>query len=182
MSTSSQNHVFQGVISMKWSNSVLSVLSIAVIGLLTLGLTSTPAFADSPGSPAITTFTVSETVTAYCTVTAGAMQFPDYTAAAVSNTSSIIKVTCSTGAPYTLGLNQGATSGATVTTRQMLNGLSALNYGLYTDTGHNTNFATLASTSGTGAEQDTTVYGQVPASQLVPTGSYSDTITVTITY
>jgi len=36
--------------------------------------------------------------------------------------------------------------------------------------------------TGTGALQSLTVYGQLPANQKVLPGSYSDTITVTITY
>lgn len=58
----------------------------------------------------------------------------------------------------------------------------ALNYGLFTDTGHTTNFATLASANGTGLPVVTTVYGQIPAGQYVTPGSYVDTITASVTY
>jgi spore coat protein U-like protein len=64
----------------------------------------------------------------------------------------------------------------------MLNGAAALNYGLYTDAGHTTNFATLASANGTGSGVVTTVYGQVAAGQYVAPGTYTDTVTATVTY
>lgn len=36
--------------------------------------------------------------------------------------------------------------------------------------------------TGTGSAQNLTVYGRVPASQTVPAGSYSDVVTITVTY
>jgi spore coat protein U-like protein len=36
--------------------------------------------------------------------------------------------------------------------------------------------------TGNGAAQVETVYGQIPAGQFVAPGSYSDTITATVTY
>ncbi len=73
-------------------------------------------------------------------------------------------------------------TGATVTNRSMVNGAVLLNYGLFTDSGHTTNFATLASANGTGAAVVTTVYGQVPAGQYVAPNTYTDTITATVSY
>jgi len=36
--------------------------------------------------------------------------------------------------------------------------------------------------TGTGAAQNLTVYGRIPASQFPGAGSYSDTVVVTLTY
>ena len=87
-----------------------------------------------------------------------------------------------------MGLNAGTTSGATVTTRQMVNGANRLDYGLYQDAAHTTNWG---NTPGTDTPApiiagllpaSLTVYGLVPAGQIVPLGAYTDTITVTVTY
>jgi len=47
--------------------------------------------------------------------------------------------------------------------------------------GSTTGVDTLPGT-GTGAAQSATVYGRVPAGQVVPAGNYADVITVTVTY
>jgi spore coat protein U-like protein len=62
-----------------------------------------------------------------------------------------------------------------------------LGYGLFTDSGHVTNWGNTIGTdtvtgTGSGAAQALTVYGEIPASELVAPGSYSDTITATVSY
>ncbi len=62
-----------------------------------------------------------------------------------------------------------------------------LNYGLYQNATHATNWGTTTGTdtvpgTGNGAAQVLNVYGQIPAGQLIAAGSYADTITATITY
>jgi spore coat protein U-like protein len=110
------------------------------------------------------------------------MAFGTYTGVVLPATSTIT-VQCTNTTPYTLGLNAGTSSLATVTNRSMTGtGSALLGYGLYTDSGHATNFATLASVNGTGAPVVTTVYGQVAASQYVAPGNYTDTITATVSY
>jgi spore coat protein U-like protein len=61
-------------------------------------------------------------------------------------------------------------------------GGALLNYGLYSDAGRSANFATTASITGNGSTQPITLYGLVPAGQYVAPGSYTDTITATVTY
>lgn len=163
---------------MKLSKTALSTLSAAVLGFLALGVASTPASA----STATATFLVNATVSAYCTVAATPMAFGAYTAAAATASTSTVTVTCSNGWSYTLGLNAGLGTLATVTNRSMTAAGVSLDYGLFTDSGHTTNFATLASATGTGLPVATTVYGQVPAGQYVAAGTYQDTITATVTY
>jgi spore coat protein U-like protein len=70
----------------------------------------------------------------------------------------------------------------------MVSGGNTLNYSLFSNAGRTTNWGnnigtdTVAGT-GTGALQTLTVYGRIPASQTTaPVGSYSDTITVTVTF
>lgn len=138
-----------------------------------------PAFA---GGPATTTFTVTATVANLCTISATNMAFGTYTPSSAATATSTITSTCSSGDTDAISLSAGSGS---YSQRTMINGSNSLNYNLYTDSGYmniwdsSTNVVTL---TGTGGQQTTTVYGQVPAGQYVAAGSYSDTITASITY
>ncbi len=84
-----------------------------------------------------------------------------------------------------MGLNAGTGSGATTTTRVMTGGTAKLDYQIFRNASHTTNRGDTIGTdtkgaTGTGAIQILTVYGQIPAAQLPPVGSYADTITVTV--
>jgi spore coat protein U-like protein len=143
---------------------------------------------------ATTNFPVSTTVLATCQVTASAMSFANFAPGgpAVDQTSTI-NVRCTTGLPYSVGLDAGAFGGATVTTRRMTGTPSgALEYFLYSDAGRTTNWGNTILTDtvaglgvGMGAGNNHTVYGQVPnsvANQLAAAGNYLDTVGVTVTY
>jgi spore coat protein U-like protein len=179
------NHVLTGALSMQYSNTVKSLLSVAVLGFLTLGLASTSANAQA--NPATTTFGVSATVLKDCIVSATSMAFNNYTGAVNSSTSTVT-VTCTNTTTYTVGLSAGLASGATVSTRQMQNGAALLNYGLFTNAtwttywGNSSTAPTWVSGTGNGSAQVLTVYGQIAAGQYPTPGSYSDTITATVSY
>jgi spore coat protein U-like protein len=142
-----------------------------------------------------TTFGVSASVVSNCLVSATALAFGNYAPGQgdVDQTSSV-SVRCTSGQSFNVGLNAGATVGATVTTRAMLNGTNQLAYGLYTNVARTTNWGNTVGTdtqTGTGAgfaaanAQAFTVHGRVPdsaANQAAPVGAYTDTVTVTVTY
>jgi spore coat protein U-like protein len=158
---------------------VLSTLSAAVLAIAALGLATAPAQAAT----ATTTFGVTATVQATCSVTATAMGFGTYIPTAASTSTSTVSVTCTNGTPATFLLSAGLATGATVTNRSMTGGAVLLNYGLYSDAAHTANFgATATPVNGTGSAVVTTVYGQVPATQYVAPGAYTDTITATVSY
>jgi spore coat protein U-like protein len=121
-----------------------------------------------------------------CGISASNLSFGNYTGT-VNNAVSTIQVGCSSGTPYNVGLDQGA-HGGSVTTRKMQNGTALLNYALYSNSGRTTNWGNTVGTdtvagTGTGVVHSLTVYGQIPAGQSVTTtGSYTDTITATVTY
>lgn len=121
-----------------------------------------------------------------CVIAANPLPFPRYSGA-VDTATSTMTITCTHKTPYNVGLSPGATSGATVTTRQMINGTKKIKYGLFRDSGHSLNWGqtvgsdTVAGT-GTGAAQTLTVYGLIPASQFVAPATYTDTIVATVTY
>lgn len=98
-------------------------------------------------------------------------------------------VNCTTGTPYNIGLSAGAFPAATVTTRRMSSGSSNIPYSLYRDAARTLNWGNTVGTdtltaTGNGANQNVTVYGRVAggANVNVPAGTYTDTITATITY
>ncbi|MBN6743443.1 spore coat protein U domain-containing protein, partial [Acidithiobacillus sp. MC6.1] len=75
-----------------------------------------------------------------------------------------------------------------VSTRAMTGPSSAtLSYGLFQDAAYTTNWGNTVGTdtktgTGNGSAQALTVYGQIPAGQYPAPGTYTDTITATITY
>ena len=137
-----------------------------------------------------TTFNVTANVVSVCSVTATSLGFGTYNASlgAANDTTSTVSVTCSNGTTYTTALDAGLGSGAAVNNRLMTSGANTLGYGLYTTSARTTiwgdgnlSTATLPGT-GNGSAQSITVFGRVPANQYVTAGSYTDTITATVTY
>jgi spore coat protein U-like protein len=89
--------------------------------------------------------------------------------------------------PYNIGLDAGTGSGATVAVRKMSNGGNTVNYSLYSDSGRSTVWGNTVGTdtvaaTGNGTSQSYTVYGRVPAQTTPAAATYTDTITVTVTY
>ena len=164
------------------SSSLRSLLggSIAVIGM---AAASVPAVA----STATTTFNVTATVQATCLISANNLGFGTYSGSAIATTTTM-SVTCTNGTTYNVGLNAGTAAGATVTARAMTGpGAATLSYALYEDSGHSTNWGNTVGTdtkagTGNGSAQSLTIYGNLTANQYPTPGSYSDTITATITY
>ena len=104
---------------------------------------------------------------------------------AAVNQTSTITVTCTSGAPYNIGLDGG--SSANVNARVMVNGTNSVGYQLYSNSSHTTVWGNTIGTNtvpgtGNGTTQAYTVYGQVPAQTTPPAGTYNDTINVTVTY
>jgi spore coat protein U-like protein len=138
---------------------------------------------------ATTTFQVTATVNAACSVSATDMAFGVYTGAAAVDQTSSLSVTCTLLTPYTIALDAGAHASGVFANRAMNNGTDNLNYQLYTNVGRTTIWgdgssgtSTVAG-SGLGVAQPITVYGRIPASQNVSTGSYVDNpVNVTLTY
>ena len=164
-----------------------SVLPTIVLGLLTLGLTSTSAYATTSNG----TIAVSVTVANSCTIATNPLAFGTYTGAALNGTTTFV-VTCSAaGATYTVGLDKGLGTGGTDQLRVMTGPSSAtLTYNLYVESAHTTNWGNTSANhwqsytvaAGAGAQPAVTIYGQVVASQTSAIGAYSDTVTATVTY
>lgn len=166
------------------TNPMKTAIYAFALGLVAIGLGSKAADATTTTT---TTFAVSATVQATCLVSASPMSFGSYTGAVV-NTTSTVSVTCTNTTSYNVGLSAGLATGATVTTRQMTGPSSAvLGYSLFSDSSRSVNWgSTIGSDTitgtGNGSSQPLTVYGQATAGQYVTPGSYTDTITATVTY
>lgn len=161
---------------------------VTTMGLLavTLGGNVTMAATDT------TTFQVTATVDDACSVSATNLAFGTYDPNTGDlNGTSTITASCTEGTTYDIGLDAGLNAAnASGTTRAMVgatNTTAYLSYELYSDSARSTVWGDTVGTdtvSGTAsaADDDHTVYGQIPGGQFVPADSYSDTIAVTITY
>jgi spore coat protein U-like protein len=146
--------------------------------------------ADSTNAATTTsTIAVHVTVTSSCVIrSAATLNFGNHgvLVANVDGTSTL-RVQCTNGTPYNIGLNAGNGSGATVFVRKMTHGASTINYSLYSDSGRtivwgNTVGSNTVAGTGNGAPQSYTVYGRVPPQTTPAAATYTDTITVTVTY
>ena len=163
------------------------VLRRLAAGAAVLLLAGTAAHAATTTS----TFTVQAVINAACNVSATTLNFGAYNpagATALSGTSTI-SVYCTSGSPYTTSLNVGSGGGSFVT-RTLLNGSDTLNFNLYRDAaysqvwgdGTGSTFTVAGTGAGLLTANTLTVYGQIPISQDKPVGTYTSTITVTVSY
>jgi spore coat protein U-like protein len=136
-----------------------------------------------------TTFRVTARVNALCEVTATDLEFGTYVAQGGTPLlgTTLLRTTCTPQTTFNIGLNEGTSPGASVNQRKMVSGSQVLNYQLYSDAAHsiiwgNTTGTDTVTGVGTGLTQDHTVFGSIPASQVIPAGDYGDTITVRIYY
>ena len=158
-----------------------------------LGVLTGLAFVGGPAC-ATTSITqnlaVSMTITAQCIFTSSTptLSFPS-NGVLTSNVdaTATVSVQCTNSLPFQIGLDAG-TGGGTTTTRLMAGGSSeTIQYKLYQDANHTINWGNTlnsdtASKTGTGASVDYTIYGRVPPQSTPSASSYTDTVTITVTY
>lgn len=148
------------------------------------------AVGNAGATDTTTTFLVTATVSSSCAVSAGNVAFGTYNPGNASNTDAqaTISVTCTQQTPYTLKLSEGAnaaTGGDTNGRRMKANTSDYLAYQLYSDSSHTSPWdnTTGVSGTGTGSANSHLVYGRIVAGNYnLATGSYQDTITVTLSY
>ena len=137
------------------------------------------------------TFTVQAVINASCNVSATTLNFGTYDPASGTalTGSSTVNVFCTSGTAYTAALSVG-TGGGSFTTRTVASGGNTLNYNLYRDSarsqvwgdGTGSTFTVSGTGSGVLTANPLTVYGQMPTAQDGPPGTYTSTITVTVTF
>lgn len=97
---------------------------------------------------------------------------------------STIQLQCPNGTAWRVNLDNGVNAAGNI--RRMASGANRITYELYRDAARQNRWGNATNNgingTGTNAAQSLTVYGRVPAQGNVPGGTYSDTITVTLTY
>ena len=105
--------------------------------------------------------------------------------AAVDATATI-SLRCTENASYDIGLDGGGTGDTSA--RQMSDGSgNTVDYQMYQDAARTVAWGNVVGTdtksgTGTGVDDSHTIYGRVPAQATPPAGTYTDTVTVTVTY
>src|SRR5690606_41853433 len=168
----------------------------ACVGVASImGTMSAHAATDS------TTFDVTISITPSCNISTGGNGAPtlafgshDSFQTQVAGSTNLV-VTCTNGAAYQLGLNEGlhASTAADVNTRRMI-GVSTepdntgdfVPYQLYQDADYATVWGNTLDTNtkaatGTGTQDTHTIYGRVPSTNYT-VGNYQDTITATVPF
>jgi len=156
------------------------------------------ASSTDAATTATSNLSVSASVAANCTISAGSVAFGAYdpivtNAAVALNGSGTVSVTCTIGANTTVTLGQGSNpdtlSSTVAPLRRLSDGAgtpSYLTYKLFSNTGRTTVWGDTAGTgvthTGTGTTVGLTVYGAVDSGQNVPSGTYTDTVLATITF
>lgn len=155
-----------------------------------------PCTAIGSGSKNIS-LTATATVSALCNISAATLDFGSTPSAIASNIDSTATITalCTNPTPYTVGLDNGANANGSQ--RRMRLGATSyyVSYNLYTNAARTTSWlATTSATTctsgtstcgvgtGSGTNQNFTVYGRVPPQTALAAGTFSDTILVTVTY
>lgn len=163
------------------------ILAPVTVGVL-LALAGTAQAAEKT-----TTFVVRANVLENCTITAGNLDFGDWTVDTDVAVDSTITVRCTAGTDYVVNLSGGTTTGNVLDREMTGPGATNVNYNLYTDVaranvwgnGQNGTFNLGGIGAGMAAAQSLLVRGQLLASAnigLVEAGVYTDTITATIVY
>jgi len=140
-----------------------------------------------------------------CTVNTTGVNFGTYdpTSAAPLNAQGSLFVECDAGSSTTVTMTLSGGGSGNAASRRMSNGTDLMFYNLYLNTGRTIVFGdatggssdtctTGAPTSGTGCTGDNPpgkgrnftrpLYGQVNASQNIGVGTYTDTLTITLTF
>lgn len=132
------------------------------------------------------TMQVSIDIVNSCTITATDMAFPQENVESVATATATLTVDCTASDDdFTIALDGGG-SGDTSARRMDGPGTATIDYQLYSDSAYgtvwgNTTGQTVGGTS-TGGLQPYTVYGEILAQGAKPVGTYTDSITATVTF
>lgn len=130
-------------------------------------------------------FAVRASVVADCQITAEDLNFGTYSAASNATGSTPVTLRCTPGSGATVSFDAGASGNPQA---RYMNGPAHLNYQIYRDAARQDPINTMGAafqlqgSSNTGQLVTYRVYGEVPGSQSVPAGNYTDIIRVTVQY
>lgn len=130
-------------------------------------------------------FAVRASVVADCQLTVTDLNFGTYDQASSKTGQTVINLRCTPGSGATVSLSAGSSGNPQA---RYMTGPMNLNYQLYRDAAlqdpiNTTGMAyQLSGQDNTGQNVPYTVYGQIPAGQLVSAGNYTDIIRVTVQF
>lgn len=162
------------------------LLSVAMSGALVMGSAQMLSAATATANLGIGT-----TVSANCSITTTAVTFPaaydpvGVNAAADSDGTGNIAVTCTKGAGTSIALNLGANFTGAQARMKGPGAADFLNYQLYSDAGRIVDWCGVTRTIAAApskATQNFIVYARIPRNQDVSTGTYADTVVATLNY
>lgn len=165
-------------------------LSSCCASALTLFAGATNVASADTSSSTSASLSVSLQVTAQCSIgSVSALDFgtQNLISGPLDNSSSF-DLTCTKSTPFTVGLDAGTGVGAMGTTRKMTGATSGetIVYELYMDEARTRDWSNDANQSltgtGNGDSQSFTVYARVPEQPTAPPDSYSDNVTLSVTY
>lgn len=137
---------------------------------------------------------VTATVTSACVVSGSTLNFgvgiDPLGGATPIDATAVLSVQCTNTTPYTVTLDAGAHAGGAsqFLQRSMRSGGNSLAYQLYLDAarttlwGDGTGSTATSAGIGSGSSQSLTVYGRISSLGASVPGTYTDTVTITITY
>lgn len=129
---------------------------------------------------------------ATCSVTNDGLNFGTYNPLAITDTTSTfnVQVACSglvSNISYDIKLNAG--NSGNINTRKLLNGANEIIYNIYTESGYTSIWgdgingnAVVGTANAPSETKNHTGYAIIPHSQAITPGTYSDNITITLTY
>lgn len=149
------------------------------------GVVSHGVVSRAEAATSTTQMTVTATVLSSCALTGASLNFGEYVSGRTTNLDVDGQITYSNcSGRLTFELNGGQSGN--VNARAMRNGANSLNYQLFRNPTRTAIFGT-----GTNAQSvdqlipgngQVIVYGRIPSGQSVPAGTYTDTVTVTLTF
>ena len=137
-------------------------------------------------------FTVSATVAKACTIDANNMNMGTWSGTGNLDGATTVTVKCTNGTSYNVALDNGA-NGTSTADRKLGDGAERLSYNLFRDSGRTQVWGSTVGTdtvpgSGTGMatanERNIDVYARIAQADLLAAkpGTYTDSVTATITY
>jgi spore coat protein U-like protein len=124
---------------------------------------------------------------ASCSAYASGIAFGSYVASTAIDITGTVTVTCPNGTAYNVSLNAGMGTGGNTTTREMSGPNSTtLGYQMFQNSSHTLNWGNTVGTNtvagtGNGNAQTYNIYAVLPAGQFDAPGSFTDTITASVT-
>ncbi|WP_241024127.1 spore coat U domain-containing protein [Paraburkholderia sp. Ac-20340] len=172
-----------------YSHSFSGAETSLMYGYYLLGILGPPGCSSLTTSGGSLAFTASATVTNNCNISASNIVFPaaGVLSSALSATGTIT-AQCTSGDAFKISLNGGSSNAVNARTMVLSGGSATVGYQIYSDAQHATpwgdgsNGTSAVTGTGSGNTASFTMYGVVPAQSTPQPGTYTDSVTATISF